>query len=802
MPRVGPAIEDATQPSIAFADSVGLLVWRETGGHIRGCRITRDFEVLDTVMLDITGGVNDGESYHRFDVAASDHNFLVVWLEGGWYDVRGALISFDGTVTRRFTVDDNFELHDGTALDFDGENYLVAWWQQDQMSFSTRYTRVSTDGTVLDDPPWQLPDAGYQASVDVGFGDSLHLMTYATEIDTNTYGMYGRLVRRDGSLVDTEPFRICSGQTWTEGYVEFNGDVFTITLVRILGDSCELRVYPVSLDGVVLDTAGVLVERDLCMRTCALSWLGDTGLVAWEPGQDIDTITGIYARRLDRSFTVLDTNRLQVSSVYYGSRGHSPNGPAIGPGAAGFAVAYSYLLRPTGRNMVFRRVSLGGQVLDTVDCVASFAASQASAIRTASDGRDFFAVWQEAFPDSASSGVYGARFSPSGGILQPQSIRLSPTGCTGPSIAYAGGVYIVLWHNAADTDSNDLQFVRVSRDGTILDSIPTSIRDSKVYTATLAGGASVFLAVWQHGSDSIEGTRIAADGRVLDTLRLPFVKAIREQEVPVVAGDGDSVFLVVCRARVSTSEGVAVFRVGASGIVLDSSPVVLGEWNDYSAPCAAYGAGKFMVMDPGTGSGWLISSDGASIDTIADLPGWWSMRPRLVFDSANFLAYEARTADTIVGARVSPEGLVLDPYTVPLVGLNPDESYFAYQSLDAAADSLGVVGLTFVSFEPGPFMSDRPRAVAFRRITTDIGDTDRQLLGVRPAQSVIGRVLSAPDLGPNETCLLLDVCGRRVMSLVAGPNDISRLAPGVYFVRSASSDGRQAPSVRKVVIQH
>ncbi len=42
---------------------------------------------------------------------------------------------------------------------------------------------------------------------------------------------------------------------------------------------------------------------------------------------------------------------------------------------------------------------------------------------------------------------------------------------------------------------------------------------------------------------------------------------------------------------------------------------------------------------------------------------------------------------------------------------------------------------------------------------------------------------------------LLDAAGRKVMDLVKGVNDVSRLALGVYFVREA-----QAQAVRKVVI--
>ena len=48
---------------------------------------------------------------------------------------------------------------------------------------------------------------------------------------------------------------------------------------------------------------------------------------------------------------------------------------------------------------------------------------------------------------------------------------------------------------------------------------------------------------------------------------------------------------------------------------------------------------------------------------------------------------------------------------------------------------------------------------------------------------------------------LLDVGGRKVMNLSPGANDVSRLSPGVYFVRGPETDdGRPAAAVTKVVI--
>jgi hypothetical protein len=49
---------------------------------------------------------------------------------------------------------------------------------------------------------------------------------------------------------------------------------------------------------------------------------------------------------------------------------------------------------------------------------------------------------------------------------------------------------------------------------------------------------------------------------------------------------------------------------------------------------------------------------------------------------------------------------------------------------------------------------------------------------------------------------LLDAAGQKVLDLHAGANDVSRLSPGVYFVRSEPSAASRRPSaVGKVIVQ-
>ena len=73
--------------------------------------------------------------------------------------------------------------------------------------------------------------------------------------------------------------------------------------------------------------------------------------------------------------------------------------------------------------------------------------------------------------------------------------------------------------------------------------------------------------------------------------------------------------------------------------------------------------------------------------------------------------------------------------------------------------------------------------------------------------SIVKDVLFLPTaLSPKSQAAscLLDISGRRVLDLVPGANDVSGLAPGVYFVRWRSAVGgeRTAAYVRKVVVQH
>jgi hypothetical protein len=70
-----------------------------------------------------------------------------------------------------------------------------------------------------------------------------------------------------------------------------------------------------------------------------------------------------------------------------------------------------------------------------------------------------------------------------------------------------------------------------------------------------------------------------------------------------------------------------------------------------------------------------------------------------------------------------------------------------------------------------------------------------------PHATVTRGVLNLPasSVEREASSTLLDATGRRVMQLRTGPNDLSALAPGVYFVRANGPDGSVAAGKVTVV---
>jgi hypothetical protein len=118
---------------------------------------------------------------------------------------------------------------------------------------------------------------------------------------------------------------------------------------------------------------------------------------------------------------------------------------------------------------------------------------------------------------------------------------------------------------------------------------------------------------------------------------------------------------------------------------------------------------------------------------------------------------------------------------------------------DIGADS---AGYAYVVWDDGRehrneiwFATDNPLAVAEQR--------PQEPIGITPSATIARNVLLLPEAasGQPQAASLMDAGGRQVLDLKPGPNHISRLAPGVYFVRGElQAPGHGPQRIRKVIV--
>lgn len=225
----------------------------------------------------------------------------------------------------------------------------------------------------------------------------------------------------------------------------------------------------------------------------ALATLGGVHLL-------LGVVPGTYHGEDRISGRLLDAEGRTTSSVDVGGWVGSGLHPAVAASDAAFLVASSVCTTYCDALRAIR-IGPGGAHLDPPPGV--LVADGGGTVThyppsVASDGSGWLVAWAT-YP----AGTYAARIGAAGELLG--TVTLS-TGATGfPSVAYAGGVYLVAFPDARDAPTAILG-VRVSAGGTVLDGAPFPISTSpgtKVVNGVgVASDGERFLVVW---SDSRRG---------------------------------------------------------------------------------------------------------------------------------------------------------------------------------------------------------------------------------------------------------------------------------------------------------
>jgi hypothetical protein len=216
---------------------------------------------------------------------------------------------------------------------------------------------------------------------------------------------------------------------------------------------------------------------------------------------------------------------------------------------------------------------------DPAGLLVSTAANQQSTPAIASDGTDFFAVWQD-FRDGGAD-LYGVRVRPRGSFIDasPFVVSAAAGNESPPVVAFDGLNYVVAWSDLRTGEAN-LYATRVSPAGVVLEPSGIGVAVDPGTTATLPAIVSLdggSLIVWQQGAggaSDVFGARLSTAGVVLDPTGFPISAALGDQTAPKVtthAGD----YLVAWTDTRNGNADIFATRVAQAGVVLDLSGIVV-----------------------------------------------------------------------------------------------------------------------------------------------------------------------------------------------------------------------------------
>ncbi len=179
---------------------------------------------------------------------------------------------------------------------------------------------------------------------------------------------------------------------------------------------------------------------------------------------------------------------------------------------------------------------------------------------------------------------------------------------------------------------------------------------------------------------------------------------------------------------------------------------------------------------------------------------------------------ERLTTDSAVSVYPS---IVTDGASIHIVwfGLSGGAGIFYLHSSDGGASWDSIVPLVSGASSPAfPFidvegsvlhviwkdMRDGHGAIYYKRnMNGNVGTEESlkpQATNHKPAATMTRGVLFLPSSLLSPPSSLLSIDGREVMTLEDGPNDVSHLVPGVYFVRERLAVSGERSTVRKVVL--
>lgn len=640
------AVQD-TIPSIAFDGTNYLVAWQAPTG-IMATRVATTGLPLDAGGFQITAGAN---LYPH--VACGGGACLVSWRDAN--TIQAAMVSTAGMPSASFTVSSTAVAFSSeeTSVAWGGSSFLIAW----QATGTTiRATRVSSAGQVIGTPEVTVASRPYEIRV---------------------------------------PSVASDGSSWLLAW--------------------EANPTPglnTQIEAVVVDSAGSVVGSPTTISHSSerewrpqVAFMGTQYFVTWGDWRNAATTDqDIYGVRVDLTGNSVDASDIIVCNA---PAAQGPNNTGVGTLALAcdpadgtcFAAWNDARNTLSGDDIYGTRIGANGISADTTGIPVATSANREQSPAVATDGTSYLVVWQD-FRNGAKGDIYGVVLGADGVPTNPAGLLLTVDGeeQSAPSVAWGGSSYLVAWTDKRNngTTGYDIYGARVSADGTVLDpgGKPLSNAPADQTSPSVGSNGTGFFVVWQdsrQGQVLTYGRGVDAAGTLVGVADIA-IDTTDKQYAPVIASDGAG-YLVVWQSDAPSGPEFRVVgrRVDAQGQPLDPASIWISP-HDRNAlrPRVAFGGSHYLVtwsaMNATGVSATRVGADGGVLDSDGGIYVGTAVNPAnaaaVAWDSYDYLviwqkAPQPNQPYDLAGARVSVQGVVLDPAEISISADESDETAVA-----------------------------------------------------------------------------------------------------------------------------
>jgi len=558
------------------------------------------------------------------------------------------------------------------SIAFDGENYLAVW--EDRRNSSTN-TESDIYGVIIE-PSGELietagiriaDDAGSQVAPTVAFNGTHYFVSWANDGGT----VHGARITTAGVVLDSEGIPLSDATTVSVSTATASDD--NGWLVAWIDKTSGMIYYNlVSATGTVSTPGGyALLTATGDLAGAAVRYNGDVYLLVYASNHG--------GANYDLYGAVITTAGVAQATFDISTAGGDQRAPAVAAGPDQFLV--TWLDTRSGVNLYGAMIDNSGAVT-AADIVISNAISNQQSSAAAFDGANYLVVWDD-FRSLGNFDIYGARVDTTGAVLDPAGVVVSvySNNQYEPDIAFDGVNFMVVWHDYRGGVYPDIYGARVDTAGGVLDpdGIPVSVHANEQAWVDVALDGAEYLLVWEDQRDGVNwdifGTRIDANGTILDLDGIAISTAAGRQERPAVTYGGGRFFVAWSDYRDSQWD-IYGTRVSTAGVVEDDAAegiAISKPTNTQSRPDVAYGGGYFLTVwqdnrggvydiygaRVAAATGALADAGGIAISTAINE----QTNPAVAFNGTRFLAVWEDTrggAYDVYASRVQTTGAVQD----------------------------------------------------------------------------------------------------------------------------------------------